>query len=362
MKPLIQNTACHLVMGFLGSGKTSFINACIANFQYDNKWAILVNEAGQIGIDEKLFSSQNDLAIKQVSGGCICCTSQLPLQIALARLTSEHKPDRLWIEPTGLAHPKELIEQLSQPHWQTALSLKSAISIVNARQWQDVRYRDNDGYQSHVQFCDIVVVNRFGELGDDEKNNLEQWIKNLNSTAHIIWQNGQDFDEQTKTTLAKLLDEPSQVLANRDSYRQVSLNSFIKPNPNRLVPLSTQSNLAENSEPTLPFRYHDVQDANQGISYQIIGWRLPSEWTVELVALMDWLLKLPNWYRIKAVIHTAPQGKTDWQKFNFTPDSLDINSTDEQVDNRIEVIFLDNLINLDFDSLDKQLMTLFHQS
>ena len=54
IKPLIINTACHLVMGFLGSGKTSFINACITHFQQQEKWAILVNEAGQIGIDKKI--------------------------------------------------------------------------------------------------------------------------------------------------------------------------------------------------------------------------------------------------------------------------------------------------------------------
>lgn len=346
MKPLIQNTACHLVMGFLGSGKTSFINACIAQFKADKKWAILVNEAGQIGIDEKLFASSDELAIRQVVGGCICCTSQLPLQIALARLTSEHRPDCLWIEPTGLAHPKELIEQLSQPHWQTALSLKSAISIVNARQWQDIRYRENDGYQSHVRFCDVVVVNRFSELNHDEKNQLEQWLTELNPTAQIFWQSGQDFDNATITTLANLLDKPSQVLANRKNYQQVSLTGFIKPKTT--VSLS-QADTTENAQ-TLPFRYHDKQ-----VDYQIVGWRLPADWTVDMASLMNWLLIINGWQRIKAVVHTP----TDWQRLNFTPDSLDMLTCEPQVDNRLEVIVLDNAVTLDFEALDKQLMALF---
>jgi G3E family GTPase len=55
MTPLIQNTSTHLITGFLGAGKTSFINACIANMQQGQKWAILVNEVGQIGIDEALY-------------------------------------------------------------------------------------------------------------------------------------------------------------------------------------------------------------------------------------------------------------------------------------------------------------------
>lgn len=346
MKPLIQNTACHLAMGFLGSGKTSFINACIAHFQHDSKWAILVNEAGQIGIDEKLFSSQNDIAIRQVAGGCICCTSQLPLQIALARLTSEHKPDRLWIEPTGLAHPKELIEQLSAPHWQTALSLKSAISIVNARQWHDIRYRQNDGYQAHVRFCDVVVVNRFYDLNADEKNQLEAWITDLNPSASIIWQHGHNFDQHNQQVLLNLLNTPSQVLAQRSHYQKVSLNRFIKPQPS----ISTTENYVSEIAQDLPFRYHDVLD-----DYQIMGWRLPAEWTVEIYKLMDWLLKLPNWQRIKAVVHTS----TDWQQLNFNTDSLDMKDNEPQVDNRIEVFFLDKDLSLDFNQLDNALMALF---
>ena len=224
IKPLIVNTACHLVMGFLGSGKTSFINACIAHFQHQEKWAILVNEAGQIGIDEKLLTANadHDLAIRQVSGGCICCTSQLPLQIALARLTSEYRPDRLWIEPTGLAHPRELIEQLSAPHWQTALSLKSAISIVNARHWQDSRYRDNEGYQAHVRFCDVVVINRFHGLDDTQKTQLTAWVKGLNPKAKLIWQAGQTLSKDNLQQLQQALKQSSQVLAERSHYQQIS--------------------------------------------------------------------------------------------------------------------------------------------
>lgn len=378
MKPLIQNTACHLVMGFLGSGKTSFINACIANFKRDKKWAILVNEAGQIGIDEKLFATtdnQHELAIRQVSGGCICCISQLPLQIALARLTSEHKPDRLWIEPTGLAHPKELIEQLSAPHWQTALSLKSAISILNARQWQDVRYRDNEGYQAHVRFCDVIVVNRFEALEDTKKTELQHWLTTLNPLVIVIWQQGTAFDEAVTQMLTNLLNQPSQVLANRQNYRQVSLASFNRPTRN--IPQLSSENRLEESSPDLPYRYHDVQNG-----YQIMGWRLPSQWSVEMVALMNWLLKLPQWQRIKAVIQTIQNDASDWQTLNFTPDSLDIAGTDEQVDNRIEIIFLNNQANansnnstlnnsltedrptlhLNFAQLDNELMALFQRS
>ena len=123
---IFQNIPCTLVTGFLGAGKTTVINQLLATKPHDERWALLINEFGRIGIDGALLASSQDndleqknIAIREVSGGCICCTSQLPLQIAISRLLSEHHPQRLLIEPTGLAHPRELILQLSAPHWQT---------------------------------------------------------------------------------------------------------------------------------------------------------------------------------------------------------------------------------------------------
>ena len=123
-KPIIfQNIPCTLVTGFLGAGKTTVINELLATKPSDERWALLINEFGHIGIDGSLLASSQDnnfeqqkIAIREVSGGCICCTSQLPLQIAISRLLSEHNPQRLLIEPTGLAHPRELINQLGAPH------------------------------------------------------------------------------------------------------------------------------------------------------------------------------------------------------------------------------------------------------
>ena len=106
---ILQNIPCTLVTGFLGSGKTTLINQLIASKPTDERWALLINEFGRIGIDGALLASsqatdsaKNDIAIREVNGGCICCTSQLPLQIALSRLLSDHHPKRCLSSPQGL--------------------------------------------------------------------------------------------------------------------------------------------------------------------------------------------------------------------------------------------------------------------
>ena len=178
----LQNIPCTLVTGFLGSGKTTLINQLIATKPTDECWALLINEFGRIGIDAALLASsqatesaKNDIAIREVSGGCICCicciccSSQLPLQIALSRLLSDHHPKRLLIEPTGLSHPRELIKQLSAPHWQTALKMQAVITVLNALQWQTDKYRNHEGFQAHVRDADVLVINRYTQLSTDEK-------------------------------------------------------------------------------------------------------------------------------------------------------------------------------------------------
>ena len=92
----------HIISGFLGAGKTTLLKHLLQQKPEQEIWAVLMNEFGQIGVDQQLLPQDSGYAVKELLGGCLCCSSQLPMQIALSRLLSEVKPDRLFIEPTGL--------------------------------------------------------------------------------------------------------------------------------------------------------------------------------------------------------------------------------------------------------------------
>src|SRR5690554_6935809 len=68
----LANVPVHLITGFLGSGKSTLIHALIAQKPADERWAILVNEFGQVGIDQAMFESRDDLVVKGIPGGCLC--------------------------------------------------------------------------------------------------------------------------------------------------------------------------------------------------------------------------------------------------------------------------------------------------
>ena len=349
---IFQNIPCTLVTGFLGAGKTTVINQLLAVRPTAERWALLINEFGRIGIDGALLTSsqnnpaaQDNIAIREVSGGCICCTSQLPLQIAISRLLSEYHPQRLLIEPTGLAHPRELVRQLSAPHWQTALKMQAVITVLSALQWQQDKYRTHDGFQAHVRDADVLVINRYAQLDDSERQKLQQWIAELNAQVHIIWapsvQTTPDNEHSLNIYLSALrtqLTKPSHTIAQQ---RTVNIahpqKSTVRLQPlNKSLSTDSLSSLSTTNDDNLvspeveqPYRYHEQQQ-----DILLAGWRLPAHYVLKAEDLQNWLLTLPNWQRIKGVMHTTD----GWLQINFTPDSLTTRTASPQTDSRLEII------------------------
>ena len=88
----------NIITGFLGVGKTSTIIKLMKHKPNNERWAVLVNEFGEIGIDSCLIQGQlsdKQIFIREVAGGCMCCTAGLSMQIALNQLLKKAKPDRL---------------------------------------------------------------------------------------------------------------------------------------------------------------------------------------------------------------------------------------------------------------------------
>lgn len=152
-------TPVNLITGFLGVGKTTAILNLLARRPAGAPWAVLVNEFGAIGIDG-ITLAESGVAVREVPGGCICCTAQLPLQVALTRLLREIKPARLLIEPTGLGHPAGVIDVLQSPSLAKAIDLRNVICLVDPQQLADTRYAGSENYQDQISLADVLVANK----------------------------------------------------------------------------------------------------------------------------------------------------------------------------------------------------------
>lgn len=128
-------TQTTLVTGFLGSGKTTTLLHLLSQKPSGEKWAILVNEFGEIGVDGALLADSG-ATLKEVPGGCLCCVNGLPLQIGLNTLLTRNQPDRLLIEPTGLGHPAQILALLASDTYQNWLSLRAALRLLGNHGWR----------------------------------------------------------------------------------------------------------------------------------------------------------------------------------------------------------------------------------
>ena len=186
----------NIITGFLGVGKTSAILNLMANKPENERWAVLVNEFGEIGVDGSLVQGQQSekqqVFIREVPGGCMCCAAGLPMQIALNQLLNGAKPDRLLIEPTGLGHPKEVLQVLSTDHYRQVLSLQKNITLVDARKLADVRYTQHDTFNQQIAIADTVVGNKLDLYQEGDTQKLEAYVAEVGrpNTKVVFAQHG----------------------------------------------------------------------------------------------------------------------------------------------------------------------------
>lgn len=157
----IKKIPCNIITGFLGVGKTTAILHLLSQKPKDEKWAVLVNEFGEVGIDGALLSGSNDdVAIREIPGGCMCCVSGVPMQIGLTQLIRQAKPDRILIEPTGLGHPNEVIAVLQGETYADIVDLRAVITLIDPRKLSDSRYTQHKIFRDQIAVADVLVANK----------------------------------------------------------------------------------------------------------------------------------------------------------------------------------------------------------
>jgi G3E family GTPase len=158
----------NLITGFLGVGKTTAIRHLLATRPADERWAVLVNEFGQVGVDDMLLDAEG-VAVRQVPGGCLCCVSSQAFTVGLNRIIREQRPDRILIEPSGLGHPARIIDSLSGPFYDGVLDLRATITLMDARHLASPRHRSHDTWTDQLRLADVLVAAKADLYGDDER-------------------------------------------------------------------------------------------------------------------------------------------------------------------------------------------------
>lgn len=181
-----------ILTGFLGSGKTTLLNVLLSDKSHGMKFAIIENEFGEIGVDEKVLNENVDEEIIEVMNGCICCTVRGDLVEALKRLYEKVEQfDGVIIETTGLADPAPVCQTFFiDDDIKKMYRLDSVITVVDAKYiLERLAEEKPEGVENEaveqVAFADKIILNKT-DLADEKKwIEIESKIKTLNPTASI---------------------------------------------------------------------------------------------------------------------------------------------------------------------------------
>ncbi|MCL6417120.1 GTP-binding protein [Aestuariirhabdus sp. Z084] len=308
----ISNIPTNILTGFLGAGKTSAILQLLKQKPTNERWAVLVNEFGEIGVDGSFFQGQHKeesgIFIREVPGGCMCCAAGLPMQVALNMLLARAKPQRLLIEPTGLGHPLEVLQRLSSDYYRELLSIQQVVTLVDARQLSNPRYTEHDTFNQQIAIADLVVGNKQDLYEPGDQDTLQRYVK---TKAHpdikVV------FAEQGQIDLA-LLNGPTQ-MSLTDCH-----HSHQKENP---------STYSDTELPDCGY----LKAVNQGEGFASVGWRFSAERTFDRTQLIRLLTSLEA-ERIKAVFIT----EDGIFGYNLASDGLTEIELEDCLESRIEII------------------------
>lgn len=173
-----------VITGFLGSGKTTLLNHILTN-QQGLKTAVLVNEFGEIGIDNELIVSTGQDMV-ELNNGCVCCTINNDLVEAVYKILGrENKVDYLVVETTGLADPLPVALTFLGTELRDMTRLDSIVTMVDCENFS-LDLFSSEAAHSQIAYGDIIVLNKIDLVDEAKVDSLEVRIRDMKAGARIL--------------------------------------------------------------------------------------------------------------------------------------------------------------------------------
>src|SRR6202165_4847597 len=173
-----------VVTGYLGAGKTTLLNRILSE-PHGKKYAVIVNEFGEIGIDNDLVVGAEE-EVFEMNNGCICCTVRGDLiRILDGLLKRRGQFDGILIETTGLADPASVAQTFFLDDTVGGRTALDAVVTVADAKWLKERLKDAPEAKNQIGFADVIVLNKSDLVTADELKDVELRIRAINPFARI---------------------------------------------------------------------------------------------------------------------------------------------------------------------------------
>ncbi|MBZ9865596.1 GTP-binding protein [Mesorhizobium sp. CA15] len=173
-----------VLTGYLGAGKTTLLNRILSE-SHGKRYAVIVNEFGEIGIDNDLIV-ESDEEIYEMNNGCVCCTVRGDLiRVVEGLMKRPGRFDAIVVETTGLADPVPVAQTFfMDDDVRTKTKLDAVVALVDAKHLP-LRLKDSKEAEDQIAFADVVVLNKTDLVTPDELEKVEATIRAINPAAKI---------------------------------------------------------------------------------------------------------------------------------------------------------------------------------
>lgn len=330
-----EQISTNVIVGFLGSGKTTAIARLIDKRPDGACWSILINEFGTVSIDHTLVDSdKKEVAVEELGGGCACCTMAMVFKPLLAQFIRRTKPDRLILEPSGLSHPAKVIDILRSPNFSNVINLRNIICLIDPKDFEDPRWRDTAVFQDQVQLADIVVLNWTDSRDRELIDRCREWVESFRPPKQLIVETSfgdidtELLDRKFDTVRFPLfVDAHTEPGSNHSEPAQLDL--IVDADENDADKSQESNQNCRQPSPGQPLRFQ-----NNDSEYDACGWVFHVDDIFDRNKLLDLLGYVHPIVRLKGVFRC----EEDWWSINRAKDGTRYTTSAYRRDSRLEII------------------------
>ena len=181
-----------IISGFLGAGKTTFINKYISESK--DRIVIIENEFGEVGLDKKLI--EKDIPVKEINSGCICCSLISDFREGLKEIIDNFSPDRIIIEPSGVAQLSDILKVCSFLSREYGVKVEDKIVIVDICSFDECIESFGSFYTDQIENASIIMFSNTEKLDSGEIDKIIKEIKEMNPSCTIFMEDWRKLDSE----------------------------------------------------------------------------------------------------------------------------------------------------------------------
>ena len=178
-------TQIDIISGFLGAGKTTFIQKLLQEALKGENVVLIENEFGEIGIDSG-FLRNSGIEIREMNQGCICCSLVGDFETSLKEVIETYKPDRILIEPSGVGKLSDILSAVKTVSANLPVQLDGAVTVVDSSKAKLYNKNFGEFFDDQIRFATSIVLSRTDIAKEEKVEEAVQIVRALNPKANLI--------------------------------------------------------------------------------------------------------------------------------------------------------------------------------